>query len=150
MLFLVLGHVDAHHRLLVVEQEFGEGAGQLGLADAGRTEEQEAAERAVGILQPGARAADRVRDGVDGLVLADDALVQPLLHVNQLLDLALHQPADRNVRPLADDLGDVLLVDLLLEHPLALSAARPAAPLRRGSACSSFGIRPYWSSDAFV
>ena len=49
-----------------------------------------------------------------------DALVQPLLHVNQLLDLALHQPADGNVRPLADDLGDVLLVDFLLQHPLAL------------------------------
>ena len=118
MLFLVLGHVDAHQRLLVVEEKLGERAGQLGLADAGRPQEQEAAERAVGILQPGARAPDRVRDGVDGLVLADHALVEPLLHVNQLLDLALHQTADRNVRPLADDLGDVLLVDLFLQHPL--------------------------------
>ena len=83
-------------------------------------EEEEAAERPVRILQAGAGAADGVGDGVDRLVLADDALVQPLLHVNELLDLALHQPADRDVRPLADDLGDVLLVDLLLEHPLAL------------------------------
>ena len=57
---------------------------------------------------------------VDRFVLADDALVQPLFHVNQLLDLALHQPADRDVRPLADDLGDVFLVDFLLEHALAL------------------------------
>ena len=32
----------------------------------------------------------------DRLVLADDALVQPLLHLQQLLDLALHQPADRD------------------------------------------------------
>jgi hypothetical protein len=36
-------------------------------------------------------ARERVRDGGDGLVLADHALVQPLLHVDQLLDLALHE-----------------------------------------------------------
>ena len=36
VLLLVLRHVDADHRLLVVEQELGERAGQLGLADAGR------------------------------------------------------------------------------------------------------------------
>ena len=59
-------------------------------------------------------------DRDDRLVLADDALVQPLFHVNQLLDFAFHQPADRDVRPLADDLGDVFLVDFLLQHPLAL------------------------------
>ncbi len=59
-------------------------------------------------------------DRGDRLVLADDALVQPLLHLNQLLDFAFHQPADRDVRPLADDLGDVFLVDFLLQHPLAL------------------------------
>ena len=61
VLLLVLGHVDPHHRLLVVEQELGQRARQLGLADAGRPEEQEAAERPVRILQPGARAADGVR-----------------------------------------------------------------------------------------
>ena len=54
-------------------------------------EEEERADRAVGVLQPGARAPERVRDGLDGLVLADDALVQALLHVDELLDLALHQ-----------------------------------------------------------
>ena len=83
-------------------------------------EEEEAAERPVRILQAGAGAADRVGDRVDRFVLADDALVQPLFHVNQLLDFAFHQPADRDVRPLADDLGDVFLVDFFLQHPLAL------------------------------
>ena len=36
VLLHVLGHVDADHRLLVVEEELGERARQLGLADAGR------------------------------------------------------------------------------------------------------------------
>jgi len=31
-------HVDPDHRLLVVEHELGEGASELGLADAGRSE----------------------------------------------------------------------------------------------------------------
>src|SRR2546430_926070 len=54
-------------------------------------------------------------DGLDRLVLADDALVQALLEVDELLDLPLHQPGDRNAGPLRDDLGHVLRVDLLLE-----------------------------------
>ena len=96
-----------------------------------------------------ARAPDRVGDGRDGLVLADDALVQPLLHLQQLLDLAFHQPADRDAGPAADDLGDVLLVDFLLEHPLVL------LQLGQRASCSlilrsSSGSLPYCSSDAFA
>jgi hypothetical protein len=56
VLFLVLGHVDADHRLFVVEQELRERPRKLGLADAGRAEEDEAAEWTIRILQPGARA----------------------------------------------------------------------------------------------
>ena len=48
-------------------------------------EEEERADRAVRVLQAGARAAQRVGDGLDRLVLADDALVQALLHVDELL-----------------------------------------------------------------
>src|SRR4029077_8321592 len=87
--------------------------------DAGWSEEQEAAEWAIRILQAGARAANRVRHGDDRFVLADDALMQPLLHPNQLLDFAFHQPAHGDAGPLADDRGDVLLVDLLLQHAMA-------------------------------
>ena len=47
-------HVDADHRPLVVEQEVGERARELGLADARRPEEEERADRPVGVGQPGA------------------------------------------------------------------------------------------------
>jgi hypothetical protein len=36
---------------LVVEQELGEGAGQLGLADAGRAEEHERTDGAIRVLE---------------------------------------------------------------------------------------------------
>ncbi len=49
---LVLGHVEPDHRPLVVEHELGERAGELGLADAGRAEEDERADRAIRILEP--------------------------------------------------------------------------------------------------
>ena len=39
------------------------------------------------------------RDGLDGLVLADDPLVQPVLHVDELGLLALQQPGHGDARP---------------------------------------------------
>ena len=79
--------------MLVVEQELGERTRELGLADARGPEEQERADRAARVLEAGTGAPDRVGHGRDRLVLADDALVEPLLHVDELLELALEQPA---------------------------------------------------------
>ena len=104
----VLAHVDPDHRVLVVEQECGEGAGKLRLADARRAEEQERADRSARIAQTGPGPPDRVGHGRDRLVLADDPLVQSLLHLDQLCRLALHQAADRDTGPGAHDLGDIV------------------------------------------
>src|SRR6187401_2633599 len=57
-----------------------------------------------------------VGHGADGIILANDPLVEPLLHFDELLDLTLHQPADRNVRPARDHLGDVLFIDFFLQQ----------------------------------
>src|ERR1019366_9816926 len=67
---LVLAHVDADHRTLVVEQHLGEGLCELGLADPGGAEEQERADRPVGVRQPRPAPAYGVRDGPHCLVLA--------------------------------------------------------------------------------
>jgi hypothetical protein len=61
MLLHEFAHVDAHHRGARRRTEFGERLGQLGLADAGRAQEHERADRPVRVLQP-ARAAHRGRD----------------------------------------------------------------------------------------
>ena len=79
-------------------------------------EEQERADRAARVLEPGAGPADGVGHGLDRLVLADDALVQPLFHLDELGGLALHEAIDRDAGPRADDLGDVVGADLLLEE----------------------------------
>src|SRR5512134_2589840 len=67
-----------------------------------------------------ASSAERIGDRLDGLLLADDPLMQALLHVDELLGLALEQARDGDARPARDDGGDVVLVDLFLHHRLEL------------------------------
>ena len=87
----VFAHVDAHHVLLAVEERFGQRAGQLGFADAGRAEENERADGALRVLEAGAGADDGVGHGLHGFVLADDALVQNLVEPQELFLLAFEQ-----------------------------------------------------------
>ena len=108
MLLLILRHVDAGHHRLVVEEVFSQRLGQLGLAHARRAHEDERGDGALGILQACTAAAYGVADGADGLVLADDTLVQLLLQVQQFLTLALHHAADGYACPAGDDLGDIV------------------------------------------
>src|SRR3954470_17902017 len=111
VLLHVLRHVDADHRLLVAEEELGERARQLGLADARRAEEDEGAGRPLRVLEARARAPDRLRDDLDRLVLADHALVQLVLHAHELLRLGLGELEHGDAGPHRDDVGDLLLAD---------------------------------------
>ena len=65
----------------------------------------------LGSFEPGAGAPHGLGDGVDGLLLADDALVQRVLHVQQALGLLLGDARHGDARPHGHDLGDVLLGD---------------------------------------
>jgi hypothetical protein len=69
-----LGHVEADHRGLVVEQVSGERFCEFGLADAGRAQEHERAGRPVRVLQARAGAAHGGCHRTHGFGLADDAL----------------------------------------------------------------------------
>src|SRR6185295_9167849 len=83
------------------------GPGELRLADPGGAEEQEAPVWSIRIGESGAGPANGLRDGLDGLVLADDPLVQPLLELKEPVALFLRQLRDRDARSPRDDLGDV-------------------------------------------
>ena len=67
VLLAVLGHVEADERVLVAEQELGERLGELGLSDARGAGEDERATGTLGVLEAGTRAADRLRQHLDGL-----------------------------------------------------------------------------------
>src|SRR5262249_6516033 len=98
----------------------GEGPGQLGLADAGRAEEYERADRALGVLQAGAGATDRARDGRDRVVLADDPAVKGFLHAGQLLGFLFFELGERDAGPAGHDELDVLFLDRLRALALIL------------------------------
>ena len=102
--------------LFGAEHELGQRLGQHGLADTGGTKEDEGADRALGVLETGARAADGLGHRLDGLVLADDALVQRFFHLEQPLGFFTGDAVDRDAGPHRDDLGDILFgdVDLFL------------------------------------
>ena len=120
VLLHVLGHVQANHGAFVVEEKFREGASQFRLADAGGPQENERADGPVGIGESGAIAADGVGDASESVVLADDALAQALFHGDELLGFAFEQAADGDAGPLADQRGDIFLVDFFLEHAALL------------------------------
>ena len=72
----VLGHVDTHERALVIEQALGQRLGEFGLAHTGGAQEEEAADGLVRIGEARTATAHGRGDGGDGLILADDALMQ--------------------------------------------------------------------------
>ena len=120
VLLHVLAHVDAHDGLFGVEEISSERLAELRLADARRPEEEERSDRTVRLAEPRAVATHGLADSTDRLALPDDALRELVLHVQQLLALALDELRDGNARPLGDDLGDLLAVDLFLHKRGAL------------------------------
>ena len=104
-------------------------------------EEDERADRPPRVLDARAGADHRVGDEPHRLVLADDALVQHLVEAQQLLALALDQPRDRDAGPARDDLGDLVLGDLLAQQRVVALLLARGAPPRRCSWRSSSGSR---------
>ena len=82
--FLVFAHINLDNGAFVIKQQFGQGLGQFGLAHPGRTQKDEAADRAIRIAQPGPAAPDGGEHSTNGTLLAFDPPVQFLFHVQQL------------------------------------------------------------------
>ena len=117
VLLHVLTHVDTHQSGLVVEEELRQRLGQLGLADARGAQKEKRASRTVRVADSRPGATYRIRNRLDRSILTNKTFVQPLLHMEQLLLLALHHPPNGNASPRGNNLGDVGGADLLGDHP---------------------------------
>ena len=120
----ILRHVDADEVLLVVKQRRGKRFGELRFADAGRTQEQERAERTVRVLDTGSASLDCFGNDADCLVLPDDALVERIFQMQQLFALRFHQPRDRDTGPALDDLCNFFFRYLVAQQIRALGILR--------------------------
>ena len=106
--------------MLVVKQAFRQRLCKLCFAHARRAKEQKGADRPVGVLNAGAGADDGFRHFGDGFILANHALVEDILQVQQLLALALHQAGDGDARPTLDDAGNLFFGHLIAQQAVSL------------------------------
>ena len=108
VLFHILAHVDADHRVLAAKHRLGERFTELRLAHARGTEEEERPDRPFRILDADAPAADGARHGAHRVLLPDDARVQRFFKRQKPRAFALVEPCHRNARPVRHHGGDVL------------------------------------------
>ena len=127
-----LRHVEADHGLFAAEEVGRQRFGEFGFAHAGGAGEDEAGDGAVGVLEAHPGSTDGAGHGLHRFVLADEALVEGLLHVQQLGRLALGELLNRHARPGGHDLGDVLLGDH--RHPVGIQRRFS----RHGRGCEGF------------
>ena len=116
---LVLAHVHAHEAVGRAEHEFGERLRELRLARAGRPDQQEHAQRPGGVVEAGPGDRDALDDAVDGLALAEHALLEERAHIGQRqpdagIEHRQRQPGGRRQR--GQHIGARDLAAALLEH----------------------------------
>ncbi len=113
---LVLAHVDRDEVPLPAVERLGQRDGGFGLADAARPDEQKDADGPARIREVRAGSPDPTRDRLEGVRLADDALLEPVLQREDRVDLVRQHLPDRDPGPPGDDLGDGLRVDASLHE----------------------------------
>ena len=107
-----LTHIDLDEVIIRTEEEVSQRLRQLSLTHTGRAGEDEGTGRTAWILQACTGAADGAGDGLDRLVLANDALVQLLFHVEQAGRFLLRQLQHGDAGPVRQDLSDLVLAHL--------------------------------------
>ena len=113
ILLHVLRHIDTHHGIFIIKEVLGQRLGELCLADAGRSHEEEGADGLGGILDAGLGPENGLRHALHGLVLTDETLMNGIAQMQHLGTLGLIQLRHRDTGPAADDPGN-----LILGHPI--------------------------------
>ena len=120
MTLLVLAHINAGHHRVIVKEELRQSLRQLGLTHTRSTEEDKRADRLSGIIQSRTRATHRIRDNLNRLLLPHYSLVQLRLHIQELLALRREHTLHGDASPARYHLGNILRIDLLLYHRIAI------------------------------
>src|SRR5690606_12434251 len=118
VLLLVLAHVDLRDEALAAVEVVRERERRLRLADARRADEEEDADRRLGVADAGERHAARLGDGEHGGLLALHPLAQAILELHHDADgVALHLP-ERDPGPRGDRARDRVRVDVDVDQAL--------------------------------
>ena len=106
-----LRHIEADERVLAAKEILGERLGELGFARAGGAQEDKAAAGATRVLERRAAAAHGLGNGLDGLVLTDDARLEHAFGLQQAAALALGERGHRHARGHGHDVGNLGDID---------------------------------------
>ena len=98
-------------RVGISEEELRQRLREERFAHAGRANEDERTHGTSRILEPRSGLADRSRDGLHGLVLADHGLVQLVFECEEPFGLFLLESGERYAGHFRDNLGDDFLID---------------------------------------
>jgi len=109
--FLKLAHGDGDHVVLAAIEEVGDGEGGFGFTDAGGADEHEDADGLIGIFHLGFRDLNTLSDGLEGVILADDALAKLGGEIKHGLNLVFEHFAHGDAGPGRDDFTDLLGVE---------------------------------------
>mmetsp|Transcript_123748 Transcript_123748/g.321431 ORF Transcript_123748/g.321431 Transcript_123748/m.321431 type:complete len:279 (+) Transcript_123748:708-1544(+) len=116
MLFHVLGHVQADHLGVGVEELHSQRLRHLGLAHPGRPREEEGAHGPVPAFQASRAYQDRPGHCVRGLILAQDASLERRAQLQEALALGLRESLHWDPCPAGHHLSDVVGGDHLPQH----------------------------------
>ena len=108
MLLHILGHVESEQGLLAAEQGGGQGLAQLGLANAGGAQEEEAPRGPLRVLEAHPAPPDGPGHRLHRLLLTHHPPVEGVLQVEQPLALRLGEGGDGHPRPAGHHGGHVL------------------------------------------
>src|SRR5215207_4873800 len=120
---LKLAHVEADHALGRAEEELRERLGDLGLARARRPDEEEDALRARRVGQSGFNHRDALDQTIDGLGLAEHALLEEGAQLREVEPLALVEYLHGQPRQLRERDEQVVEFDLFPGSALGEQAA---------------------------
>ena len=118
VLFHELRHIDPYHGSIIVKEKVRQRLGKFGFSDPGGPHEDEGADRTVRILESCPCSPYGVGYRLDRFILTYDPLRDSLFHVNQFFHLPFEETAHGDPCPTGNDKGDVLGINLFLEHPL--------------------------------
>jgi len=108
VLLHVLGHIDTDHRVFISEHDIRKRLGKLGLADAGRSEEDKRSDRTARILESHSAAAYRACNRFNSVVLPDYPLLENFVEVEKSLLLLGCELLHGDTRPCGHDIGDIV------------------------------------------
>ena len=77
---------------------------------------EEAAQRAVRVLNAGTAAQNGFRDFADGFILADDTLMKDVLKMEELFSFAFHELGYRDAGPAPDNTGDLFVGHAVMQQ----------------------------------